>query len=231
MARERYHHGDLREALLDAAEALVRERGSEGWSLREASVRIGVSPSAAYHHFASRDALVRALSDRVVARLGERMGRAAARARGGARPRLVAAARDYVRWAIEEPAIAGLAFAAHRAEPGPPVSPHPHDVFAAELDRLAGEGGLPATARPGAEIVVWSAMHGLATLLADGLIRLDGPRAIDRQADRLIGAVLTGLEHEPGPASPWPLPRTSHTERRTGERAGEQAAENVGGPA
>jgi AcrR family transcriptional regulator len=220
MARERYHHGDLREALLDAAETLVRERGTEGWSLREASSRVGVSPSAAYHHFDSRDALVRALSDRVVARLGERMARAAARARGGPRDRLVAAGRDYVRWAIEDPAVAGLAFAAHRAEPGPPVSPHPHDVFAAELDRLAGEDGLPATARPGAEIVVWSAMHGLATLLAGGLVRFDGPRAADRQAGRLIEAVLTGLAAESGPSSPWPLPRTSHSERKI-----------VGGPA
>ncbi|WP_328648210.1 TetR/AcrR family transcriptional regulator [Amycolatopsis sp. NBC_00348] len=223
MTRERYHHGDLRGALLDGAEALVRERGADGWSLREATVRIGVSPSAAYHHFASRDALVRALSDRLVARLGERMSRAAARARGGPRHRLVAAARDYVRWAIEDPAVAGLIFAAHRAEPGEPVSPHPHDVFAAELDRLAAEGGLPASARPGAEIVVWSAMHGLATLLVDGLVRFDGPRAIDRQAERLIGAVLTGLEQEPEPSSPWPLSRTSHTERK--------ARENVGGPA
>jgi AcrR family transcriptional regulator len=220
MARERYHHGDLREALLDAAEALVRERGIDGWSLREASGRVGVSPSAAYHHFDSRETLVRALSDRVVARLGERMGRVAARARGGPRHRLAAAARDYVRWAIEDPAVAGLAFAAHRAEPGPPVSPHPHDVFAGELDRLADEGGLPPTARPGAELVVWSAVHGLATLLAGGLVRLDGPRAVDRQAERLVEAVLTGLAAEPGPSSPWPVPRTSHSERKT-----------VGGPA
>ena len=60
MAGRPYHHGDLRNALLDSAEALIRERGADGWSLREASARIGVSPSAAYHHFDSRDALVRA---------------------------------------------------------------------------------------------------------------------------------------------------------------------------
>ena len=77
MPRRRYHHGDLRNALLDAAEALIRERGADGWSLREASARVGVSPSAAYHHFASREALVRALADRVIARVGERLAAAA----------------------------------------------------------------------------------------------------------------------------------------------------------
>src|SRR5262244_137181 len=94
MAGRRYHHGDLRAALLDVAEALIRERGVDGWSLREASVRIGVSPSAAYHHFDSRDALVRALSDRVLTRLGERLGRAAEHARGGQQQRLIAFGRS-----------------------------------------------------------------------------------------------------------------------------------------
>src|SRR2546428_6145632 len=107
MAKERYHHGDLREALLDAAEALVRERGAEGWSLREASTRVGVSPSAAYHHFASREVLVRALFERVLARIGERLTRATAHARPADDPkrRLVAVARGYVHWAIENPAL------------------------------------------------------------------------------------------------------------------------------
>ena len=79
MVEGRYHHGELRSALLDVAEGLIRERGVDGWSLREASVRIGVSPSAAYHHFDSREALVRALSERVVSRLGERLRRAVGR--------------------------------------------------------------------------------------------------------------------------------------------------------
>src|SRR5947199_230479 len=78
MAGRPYHHGDLRNALLDAAEALIRERGAYGWSLREASARVGVSPSAAYHHFDSRDALVRALADRVITRVGERLSAPAA---------------------------------------------------------------------------------------------------------------------------------------------------------
>jgi AcrR family transcriptional regulator len=213
MAERRYHHGGLRSALLDVAEALIRERGVDGWSLREASVRIGVSPSAAYHHFDSRDALVRALSERVLARLGERLRLAARRARGGPQQRLIAVGRSYVRWALEDPAVARLVFGAGRTGLATPISPHPHDVLVAELDRLVGHGALSASARPGAEFIVWAAMHGLATLLIDGLIRLDNSRAVDRQVERLIQAVLTGLAHETPPSQAWPTPRSPHTER------------------
>src|SRR5690242_10881955 len=107
-----YHHGDLRTALLDTAEALIRERGVDGWSLREVSVRVGVSPSAAYHHFVSRDALVRALSQRLLAQLGERLSDAVERAQGDGADGLVAFGRGYVRWALEDPAVPRLAFRA-----------------------------------------------------------------------------------------------------------------------
>lgn len=221
MAGRAYHHGDLRNALLDAAEALIRERGAHGWSLREASAQVGVSPSAAYHHFDSRDALVRALADRVIAHVGERMSAAAATARGGELQPLIAVGREYVRWAVEDPAVARVAFAAGRTEPATHISPHPHDVLAAELDRLADAGGLPASARPGAEFVIWAAMHGLAVLVADGLVCLDSPQAIDREAERVLGAALTGLAAEPPPFPPWPMPRSAHSEalaRRPAER-------------
>jgi len=219
MAGRPYHHGDLRNALLDAAEALIRDRGADGWSLREASAQVGVSPSAAYHHFASRDALVDALSDRVIARLGERLSDAAATAHGDPQQPLIAVGREYVRWAVEDPELARLAFAHGRTEPATLISPHPHDVLAAELDRLAKADGLPATARPGADFVVWAAMHGLVMLLADGLVHLDSPQATDREAERIVRAVLTGLAAEPPPSPAWPVPRSAHSEALTRHRA------------
>ncbi|GCD93239.1 TetR/AcrR family transcriptional regulator [Embleya hyalina] len=238
-----YHHGELRDALLDAAETLVHERGVEGWSLREASARVGVSPSAAYHHFASRDALVRALSERVLARLGERMSAAAGHEpERGSEPdsesdsepdaepdsdpqeRLVAVGRSYVRWALEEPAVARLAFGAGATDPDTSISPHPHDVLDAELDRLVDAGCLGVSARPGAEFVVWAAVHGLATLLADGLVSLDGPQAVDREAERVVRAVLGGLTQETAVSPTWPTARSAHTERLAERRAGGSSA-------
>ncbi|MFI8851273.1 TetR/AcrR family transcriptional regulator [Streptomyces sp. NPDC053499] len=228
MARRRYHHGDLRTALLDAAEALVRERGTQGWSLREASARVGVSPSAAYHHFASRDVLVRAVSERVLARLGTRMSEAAGRASYDATEddplrRIVAVGRGYVRWAVEEPAVARLVFGAGVTDSESAISPHPHDVLAAELDRLLASGGLTASAREGAEFVVWAAVHGLAMLLIDGLMRLDGTQEIDREAERVVRAVVRGLTTETAPPLPWPAPRSAHTEHLAAVRFGTAA--------
>ncbi|MFC8824109.1 TetR/AcrR family transcriptional regulator [Streptomyces sp. NPDC057137] len=235
MARQHYHHGELRNALLDAAEALVRERGADGWSLREASARVGVSSSAAYHHFASRDALVRALRRRVLARLGERLSQAVGRTAGPEagtdhQRRLVAVGRTYVQWAVEDPSVARLAFGAGAVEPGSDSgsdpdsdsgprpdsgsAPHPHDLLDAELDRLVEAGGLSEAARPGADFVVWAAIHGLATLLVDGLARLDEPQAVAREAERVVRAVLTGLTREAVPPQNWPTVRSAHTERR-----------------
>jgi len=59
--RGRYHHGDLRRSLMDAALELVQERGPHGFTMREAARRAGVSSGAPYKHFADRDALMREL--------------------------------------------------------------------------------------------------------------------------------------------------------------------------
>ncbi|MEU6779421.1 TetR/AcrR family transcriptional regulator [Nonomuraea angiospora] len=255
MAKGRYHHGDLRAALLDAAEELVRERGADGWSLREASARVGVSPSAAYHHFASRDMLVRALSERILSRLGDHLAhvceraadpdareRAAELSGAGAGPgapvgeavdplrRLIALGRGYLYWAVGDPAVARLVFGAGATGPDSRVSPHPHDVLTAELDRLADLGALPAASRPGAEFVVWAPIHGLAVLLIDGLIRVDDARAFDLQAERVIRATLNGLCQEPSPSGGWPAVHTTHTDRRRSHlgQEGEQVGPGAG---
>src|SRR5215475_1526755 len=57
-AREAYHHGDLREALIKATDAILAERGLEGFTLREAARRAGVSPAAPAHHFGSAAGLL-----------------------------------------------------------------------------------------------------------------------------------------------------------------------------
>lgn len=216
MGRTRYHHGDLRKALLDAAEALVRELENDDWSLREVSARVGVSPSAAYHHFSSRDALIGTLSQQIIARLGERMTNAAndlPHPAADPYSQLVAIGCVYVRWAVDDPAVARLAFGAGVRDAEATPSPHPHDVLSFAVDRLVDAGVLPEHARPGADFVVWAALHGLVMLVIDGLMTLDGPDAVDLEAERVIRAVLGGLAREVTPPSPWPTARSSHTDR------------------
>jgi AcrR family transcriptional regulator len=61
--RKRYHHGDLRRALIEAALDLVRRRGADGFTLREAARRVGVSQAAPYRHFETKEALLAAVAE------------------------------------------------------------------------------------------------------------------------------------------------------------------------
>ncbi|WP_265443482.1 TetR/AcrR family transcriptional regulator [Flexivirga meconopsidis] len=206
-----YHHGDLREALLETAGNLVAERGVDGWSVREASARVGVSASAAYYHFASRDDLLTALSIRALNRLGEALREATESAGGGdVLARLCAYARCYVRWACDEPAAAQLAFSPARQRQTGTVDPHPHQVLDDELDRLVESGTLPRQSRPGADFLVWSAVHGLAELAHLNLVRGNGPTDLDLLSDRLVRATMYGLRDEH--SAPIPAVGSNHTE-------------------
>jgi AcrR family transcriptional regulator len=215
VTKDRYHHGQLREALLDAAEALAGERGADGWSVREVSAQLGVAPSAAYHHFACREELVSKLAERIQADVGQRLSRAVARAdtTDPMQP-LIAYARTYVRWTIDNPGLAALAFAAARhIDLQAVISPHPYDILATELDRLVDTAVLNPAARPGAEFMVWPAVHGLAVLCADGMIRHRNRRTTDLEAERLVRALVAGLNEVTTPAADLTAATSPHAER------------------
>jgi len=95
--RGRYHHGDLREALIQTAIEVLGERGAGAFSMAEASRRLGVAVSAPYRHFADRDALLAAVALRAASLLTEQFDRMAAS--GDPATRLAAAAQAYVRFA------------------------------------------------------------------------------------------------------------------------------------
>ena len=62
MPKKSYHHGDLRQALLAEATAMLEESGADGLSLRALARRVGVSHAAPGHHFADRNALLAELA-------------------------------------------------------------------------------------------------------------------------------------------------------------------------
>lgn len=184
-----YHHGDLATALLDAAEALARERGARAWSLREAATRTGVSPSAAYHHYADRQALVRALAGRHLDRLTAAMGTAVARTGNDADAAVAAIARTYVRWARRDPALFEVAFGSAREYRGVPVASDSFAVLTAAMGRI----GLPLEDQGEASLAVWSSIHGLAALAATGPLQGRSERDVVDRAGRLAHVVLAGL--------------------------------------
>ena len=201
-----YHHGQLREALLDAALELARREGPEAVVLRAASRAANVSHSAAYRHFADRASLLRAVAERCMTRLAllmeDRIDEVppGGDALGEAQSRLAATGRAYVEFALSEPGWFRTAFGVPRGlshfQPGEGAGRRglgPYELLGAELDGLVAAGGLPAARRPGAEYPAWSAVHGLSTLLIDGPLR-DLPDAERAQVlDKVFAVVLGGL--------------------------------------
>lgn len=152
-----YHHGDLRAALLDAADALVEKGGDGAVSLREAARAAGVSATAAYRHFADKEALLAALAARHFRDFGAAI--AAAAQQGG----LGARGRAYVHFALARPGRFRLMFGGLLAR----AAAHP-DLRAASratFDGLRGAAG----SEDGA-LRAWAFVHGLAHLLLDGAL-------------------------------------------------------------
>jgi len=176
--RKSYHHGALNSALVEASIELARDGGPDRVILREAARAAGVSHSAAYRHFADREALLAEVSRHARSELAAEMRRRVARAKGP-RQRLRAVGTAYIDFALTEPGLFRTAFTSHpatspvadqnRADAGHPGDgADPFEILGEALDQCQAAGLLNPHRRPGAEIAVWSAVHGLAGLLLDG---------------------------------------------------------------
>lgn len=190
-----YHHGHLREALVEAALTAARAHGPGAVVLRAATRAAGVSPNAAYRHFADRDDLLRAVAGRCQQRMAALMRVRLAETnplpgRDGAWQRLRTAGHAYVEFALTEPGWFATAFAIPLGLPvAPDDDPGLFGILAAVLDELVRSGAIRPGARPGAEYVAWSAVHGIATLLTGGSLRNLPAAERDAAIERVINAV------------------------------------------
>jgi AcrR family transcriptional regulator len=185
--RRGYHHGDLREALIQTAIELLGERGA--FSLAEASRRLGVAPSAPYRHFADRDALLAAVALRAAGLLGDQLARSGAATAGPPGQRLAAAARAYVRFAADQRslflALAGSGFGKHGHPDVARAAAAIGTVFTSPAAELAGDD---QTAARLASAIAATA-HGHATLMLDGTFGA-GRRGVQAAADQAAAAAL-----------------------------------------
>lgn len=167
-----YHHGDLREALLEAGISAVAAHGFEHLSLRAIAQGIGVSPSAAYHHFADKEALLKEIGRRVVDLLDSAVIDAAKAIHGSdseaALARSAAAGMAYIEFAVSNPNLFRVAFCGVCANTGPDEDGAGHQYLIGLLDDLVATGALAQGARDGAEQVLWATVHGLALLIIEG---------------------------------------------------------------
>ena len=99
-----YHHGNLREALIDAAVRLVEEGGPENVSVREVAKRAGVSPGAPFRHFSNKTALMTAVAEQAMSRFRLEITKAVdSVARDDPIERFAAVGAAYLHWAIRNP--------------------------------------------------------------------------------------------------------------------------------
>ncbi|MBD5634544.1 MAG: TetR/AcrR family transcriptional regulator [Candidatus Eremiobacteraeota bacterium] len=175
-AKAAYHHGDLRNALLAAARALVSEGGIDGFGLREVSRRAGVSHTAAYNHFANRSALVEALVIEAFAALTAALRAAEFGATDPLR-RLQDVGVAYVRFAYERQAEFRFMFRPeHCPDPGSAsveLRAATSAAYAPLADAIAAAlsaGAIAGNAQTLA-LTAWSGVHGLASLIVDGPLR------------------------------------------------------------
>ncbi|WP_066472244.1 TetR/AcrR family transcriptional regulator [Bosea sp. WAO] len=178
-----YHHGDLRQAMIEAAEAVLAEKGVDGFTLRECARRAGVSPAAPAHHFGNLVGLLTAVATLGFDELSNAMEAAVAEAVATGGDRLAAIADAYLAVALARPGrfrvIFGRLGLKHGDEALARAAVRAFGILVRETKLALGrqeEGALltrlpssfSADADLGTILFVWSLTHGFSTMLVDG---------------------------------------------------------------
>ena len=196
---ERYHHGALREALLEAAEAVIAERGLDGFSLREAARRVGVSPAAPQHHFGDARGLLTAVATIGFRQLADALAAADAAAGPDREAHLRAQGVAYVDFALSQPARFDLMWRRARVDcDDPDYAAASRRAFATLAAVVADVAMADAPSAPPHEadprvLACWSVVHGFARLALDGVFGSGAPAA-RTAADALLPAVLACVQ-------------------------------------
>jgi AcrR family transcriptional regulator len=193
----RYHHGNLPQALRDAALALITEAGADALTLRGAAKRAGVSQAAPYRHFRNKEALLAAVAEDGFRAMAEAMGRRAAPHREDPAGRLRALGWAYVEFATRHPAHFRVMFgrvpvdrAAHPGLQAAATAAYGLLTGAIRDCQAAGviRGGDPEELA----LCAWSAVHGLSALVVDGQLG-ERARPLEPLARAVTDNVVRGL--------------------------------------
>ena len=196
-----YHHGALRAALLDAAEAELGEHGIEGFSLRGVAKRAGVSHAAPAHHFRDANGLLTALATRGFQRFVARQRDFQRQAAPAPRAQMQACGVGYVAFALENPAVFRLMFGSDRTDfDDPNLKSAAEAAFLALVEGVAQVTAAGSQTSPAASplqavgsadvAAAWALAHGLADLMVAG--RLPWLSALPtEERNRAIASILT----------------------------------------
>ena len=192
-AKGTYHHGDLRQALIDAARRLIVSRGEQNFSLAEACRIAGVSTAAPYRHFRNKDEILGNVVAQGFDAMTERMELAASRHPAGSVKRIVAIERLYIAFAFEERALFRLMFGQKPSlARDETFASHGKACFAFVIDEVAAYCAANKVEEDPQMVAVqlWTLVHGAASLLVDDDYAKVAP---DLDSDRAFFAATAKL--------------------------------------
>lgn len=193
-----YHHGDLRNTLIQLGTVMLLESGEAALSLRKLAQRAGVSHNAPYQHFADKDALIAAIAEEGFRILGTAIDKnlPASDSQQVAEARLMAVGRAYVDFALAHPAHLQVMFSSFPSAQYPSLVQQSTQTLArlvVLLQDIGAQGHLRDASTEDAALAVWMLLHGLsAILIADKI-----PAALrqDRSAPELTDTFVRMLCH------------------------------------
>jgi AcrR family transcriptional regulator len=197
--RNAYHHGGLRRALIEAAVEAIASRGIEALNLRQLAAQAGVTAGAPYHHFPSREQLLRAVAEEGFGLLEADLIAAREAAPAEAGDRLEALGRAYLSFAVSHPGYFRVMFHGDANSSGPTEAGLRAFHLLRDAVLACQEAG---TAPPGdpAPLVLtaWSAVHGFATLWIDGALPFEGmePERMAPQLGGLLSRMFAALARD-----------------------------------
>jgi AcrR family transcriptional regulator len=201
--KKSYHHGDLRQSLINATLELIEEFGPQGFTLRAAARKAGVTPGASYHHFKDKEDLVAAVAQEGFALLREQLKTAAEKPVASARERSRNVGVAYVTFAVQHPTrfrvMLGYGVLARDNAASTAIEALSTYRFVREI---LLEGLSQGSAEPVSEAEVlgwWSIVHGLAFLAIDGY--LGKVTKSVKRTEELVLSVIDALDRQaPGSA-------------------------------
>lgn len=197
-ARETYHHGDLRNSLVEAARSLIAASGPEGFTLREVARQVGVNHRAAYRHFEDKRALLAAVAQQGYEALFADYQRVMQAAQGqSAEQRLVLVLREYVAFAVAHPAEFTVMTGPrlnldHRFPELEAAAEQAFKVVGHMVRQLLDASGTATARGQDATVALLSMVHGLSSLVLMQRIHVKPAQLLD-YAERLIQGALHGF--------------------------------------
>ncbi len=192
-SKKTYHHGNLAESLLDAVDDISTKFGLEAVTLRACAKKVGVSPSAAFRHYSDKRALMTAFATRALSQLSQALSSASAEAtKSGGNP-FTAVSLAYVMFALDKPAF----FRAMWREEGIYIGDEAY-TGATQALQAHMQGGFADTLNDtdaqslsSTELLAWSSVHGLASLMVEGSVaRGESREAKVRIATSMISTLV-----------------------------------------